>query len=80
MCNNLVRFFPATLTFVHIIHLLQLSDQKQVNSWSSRDKLSAPVVYDVVGQQYIGVFNNNQISTWEESCVQLNNLKKVKVL
>lgn len=58
---------------------LQLSDQKQVSSWSSRDKLSAPVVYDAANLQYIGVFNANQISTWKENCVELNNLKKDKV-
>uniref|UniRef100_A0A1B6LKA1 Nucleolar protein 11 N-terminal domain-containing protein n=1 Tax=Graphocephala atropunctata TaxID=36148 RepID=A0A1B6LKA1_9HEMI len=56
----------------------KLSDQKQVSCWSSREKLSAPVVYDAISQKYIGVFNDNQISTWEESCVQLNNLKKYK--
>ncbi|XP_054268458.1 nucleolar protein 11-like [Macrosteles quadrilineatus] len=58
----------------------KLSDQKQVSSWStgSKDKLSAPVVYDAVSQRYIGVFNTNQLSTWEESCVHLKELKKLK--
>jgi len=56
----------------------KLSDQKQVSSWSSKDKLSASVVFDSVSLRYIGVFNANQLSTWEESCVHLNDLKKLK--
>jgi hypothetical protein len=58
---------------------VQLSDQKQVSSWSSKDKLSAPVVYDSLGKQYIGVFKGDQVAFWKEDSVTLNKLKKHKV-
>ncbi|KAL1128948.1 hypothetical protein AAG570_013482 [Ranatra chinensis] len=64
----------------NIVIRYRLSDQKQVSSWSSKDKLSAPVVYDSVNKQYIGVFNGDQVAFWQESSVLLNKLKKYKVV
>uniref|UniRef100_A0A1B6DGP0 Nucleolar protein 11 n=2 Tax=Clastoptera arizonana TaxID=38151 RepID=A0A1B6DGP0_9HEMI len=62
----------------NIIIKFKLSDQKQVSSWSSKHKLSAPVVFDATGQQYVGVCNANLIVLWEDSKVQLNKPVKFK--
>lgn len=59
---------------------LQLSDQKQVSGWTSRDHITAPVIYDVTQDKYVGVFNNNTLKTWEEDSTNLDKLKKFKVL
>ncbi|XP_052128026.1 nucleolar protein 11-like isoform X3 [Frankliniella occidentalis] len=58
--------------------LILLADQKQASSWSSKDKLSAPVIYDEVGKQYIAVFNQSIVRTWDSTEVDLNKLKKLK--
>lgn len=56
----------------------RLSDQKQLSSWSTRYKLTAPVVYDFFNNRYIGVFNCDEVSFWHDSLEQLNKLKKYK--
>jgi hypothetical protein len=58
---------------------LQLLNQKQISSWSSKEKLSSPVVYDAAGNQYIAVFNRNQLRSWTEHEENLDKLKKIKV-
>lgn len=57
----------------------QLADQKQASSWSSKDKLSAPVIFDSVGKQYVAVFNQSIVRLWESVEVDLNKVKKLKV-
>lgn len=62
----------------NIVIRYKLADQKQASSWSSKDKLTAPVLYDVVGKQYVAVFNNSIIRVWDSAEVDLNKVKKLK--
>ncbi|KAK3916639.1 Nucleolar protein 11 [Frankliniella fusca] len=62
----------------NIVIRYKLADQKQASSWSSKDKLSAPVIYDDVGKQYIAVFNQSIVRMWESTEVDLNRIKKLK--
>ncbi|KAJ4427931.1 hypothetical protein ANN_23941 [Periplaneta americana] len=55
-----------------------LLNQKQISSWSSKEKLSSPVIYDELGNQYIAVFNRNQLRIWSESEDNLDKIKKFK--
>jgi hypothetical protein len=54
-------------------------NQKQISSWSSKEKLSSPVVYDAVGNQYIAVFSRNQLRSWPEHEENVDKIKKIKV-
>lgn len=56
-----------------------MSSQKQIGSWSSKGKLSSPVVYDAVGNQYIAVFSRNELRLWTEHEENLDKVKKMKV-
>lgn len=56
-----------------------MSSQKQIGSWSSKGKLSSPVVYDAVGNQYIAVFGRNELRLWTEHEENLDKVKKMKV-
>ncbi|KAK9502578.1 hypothetical protein O3M35_011327 [Rhynocoris fuscipes] len=62
----------------NIVIRYRLSDQKQVSSWSSKDKLSAPVIFDFNSKRYVAVFKSDQVAFWHESLAQLNKLKKFK--
>lgn len=57
----------------------QLSDQKQVQSWRTKDKFTSPVIYDVDESKYVGVFNQSYIRMWSSEDEQLEKLKKYKV-
>lgn len=56
----------------------RLSDQKQVSSWGTKNKLTAPVVYDHFDNRFIGIFNGDEVAFWQDSLEQLNKLKKFK--
>ncbi|GFG36472.1 hypothetical protein Cfor_11811 [Coptotermes formosanus] len=56
-----------------------LLSQKQISSWSSKGKLSSPVVYDIVGNQYIAVFSRNELRLWTEHEENLDKIKKIKL-
>ncbi|XP_034250715.1 nucleolar protein 11 [Thrips palmi] len=62
----------------NIVIRYTLADQKQASSWSSKDKLTAPVIYDHVGKKYVAVFNQSIIKVWDNTDVDLNKLKKHK--
>ncbi|XP_066991508.2 nucleolar protein 11 [Anabrus simplex] len=62
----------------NIVIRYRLQDQKQVGSWSSKDKLSSAVIYDPVGCQFAAVFNHNQLRLWKENDEQLDKVKKYK--
>lgn len=62
----------------NIVIRYKLADQKQASSWSSKDKLSAPVIYDNVGKKYVAVFNQSILRMWDNTEVDLNKLKKHK--
>jgi hypothetical protein len=58
---------------------LQLLNQKQISSWSSKEKLSSPVIYDALGSQYVAVFSRSQLRLWTENEENLDRIKKIKV-
>ncbi|XP_014243421.1 nucleolar protein 11 [Cimex lectularius] len=62
----------------NIIIRYRLSDQKQVSCWSSKSKLSAPVIYDHFSKKYIGVFNYDQIAFWNHNLAELNKIRKFR--
>ncbi|XP_069688023.1 nucleolar protein 11-like isoform X1 [Periplaneta americana] len=62
----------------NIVIRYKLLNQKQISSWSSKEKLSSPVIYDELGNQYIAVFNRNQLRIWSESEDNLDKIKKFK--
>nr|XP_018896692.1 PREDICTED: nucleolar protein 11 [Bemisia tabaci] len=62
----------------NIVIRFKINDQKQESSWSSKDKLSAPVVFDNNQEHYVGVFNGNQIRLWTKEADQLDKIKKYK--
>lgn len=73
---NYVR--PQSNLFKKII-IFQLSNQKQIESWTVLDKLSCKVVYDFTSKQYVGVFAHKWIRRWSSECNDINNIKKIKV-
>jgi hypothetical protein len=79
-CN---KYFPHVSVlsecYSNLFLILQLSSQKQIGSWSSKGKLSSPVVYDAVGNQYIAVFSRNELRLWTEHEENLDKVKKMKV-
>ncbi|EEB16175.1 conserved hypothetical protein [Pediculus humanus corporis] len=57
----------------------RLSDQKQLNSWSSTlAKLTSKVVWDPVEENYVGVFDNIYIKQWSKLDSSLEKAKKHK--
>ncbi|PNF31620.1 hypothetical protein B7P43_G17189 [Cryptotermes secundus] len=62
----------------NIVIRYKLLHQKQISSWSSREKLSSPVIYDAVGSQYVAVFNRSQLRLWTENEENLDKIKKIK--
>jgi hypothetical protein len=61
-----------------MVLLLQLSNQKQLNSWMVLDKFSSNVVYDFKKKNYVAVFSNRFIRCWALSEINLNRVKKIK--
>jgi hypothetical protein len=57
---------------------LQLSNQKQLNSWTVLDKFSSKVVYDFKKKNYVAVFANRYLRLWGLSEINLNRVKKIK--
>ncbi|CAG2053493.1 unnamed protein product [Timema podura] len=53
-------------------------NQKQVGSWSTKDKLTSPVVYDRGRKQYVGVFIQSQLRLWARKEEHLDKIKKHK--
>lgn len=58
---------------------IKLSDQKQVGGWTSKDHITAAVIFDKDQDAYVGVFNKNTIKTWKEDSDNLDKIKKYKV-
>ncbi|ENN71452.1 uncharacterized protein LOC109544226 [Dendroctonus ponderosae] len=56
----------------------RLSDQKQLNSWRTKDKFSSAVHYDRNLNMYVAVFNQTCIRTWADDIETLDKLKKYK--
>ncbi|XP_075979167.1 nucleolar protein 11 [Anticarsia gemmatalis] len=62
----------------NVVNKYQLSDQKQVGGWTSKDHITSTVIYDKEQESYVGVFNNNTIKTWKEDSDNLDKMKKYK--
>lgn len=58
---------------------MQLSNQKQINSWAVQDKLSSKVVYDFNKKVYVGVFGHKWIRCWPSECSDINKVKRIRV-
>ncbi|CAH0546291.1 unnamed protein product [Brassicogethes aeneus] len=56
----------------------KLSDQKQLNSWRTREKFTSQILYDKNQQQYVAVFNQLYLRFWSGSEDNLDKLKKLK--
>jgi hypothetical protein len=56
----------------------KLSDQKQIFSWRTKEKFSAPVIYDKQQSKYVAVFNETFIRSWNGNEEFLDKLKKFK--
>jgi len=82
--NVAINTFPHVSALIecysNLFVILQLSSQKQIGSWSSKGKLSSPVVYDAGGNQYIAVFSRNELRLWTEHEENLDKVKKMKVI
>lgn len=65
--------------FNKIIYEFQLSNQKQITSWTALDKLSSKVIYDFNSKKYVGVFARKWIRCWSTDCSDINKIKKLKV-
>lgn len=62
-----------------LFYVFQLSNQKQITSWTALDKLSSKVVYDFNSKEYVGVFGRKWIRCWSADCSDINKIKKIKV-
>jgi len=60
---------------------LQLSDQKPLKSWSTRQSnhLTCQTVYDNLKEKYVGVINKKHICIWDEEESNLEDVKKQTV-
>lgn len=59
---------------------IQLSNQKQITSWTALDKLSSKVIFDFNTKEYVGVFAHKWIRCWSADCNDINKIKKIKVI
>ncbi|KAG4076601.1 hypothetical protein HA402_001888 [Bradysia odoriphaga] len=55
----------------NIVYRIELSNQKQIQSWTSEQKLSQKVVYDFKSQKYVGVFDNRKLGCWGEETTKI---------
>ncbi|XP_028175263.1 uncharacterized protein LOC114363665 [Ostrinia furnacalis] len=62
----------------NVVNKYRLSDQKQVGGWTSKDHITAAVIYDKDQGAYVGVFNKNIIKIWKEDSDNLDKVKKYK--
>ncbi|XP_047993297.1 uncharacterized protein LOC125231771 [Leguminivora glycinivorella] len=62
----------------NVVNKYRLADQKQTGGWTSKDHITAPVIYDTENSSYVGVFNNNTIKMWKEDSDNLDKVKKYK--
>lgn len=72
------KFENFVTHFCFFFHL-QLSNQKQINSWAVQDKLSSKVVYDFNRKVYVGVFGHKWIRCWPSECSDINKVKRIRV-
>lgn len=56
----------------------KISDQKQILSWTTKDKFTSPVIYDKNMQKYLAVFNYRYIRFWDDETERLDTVKKLR--
>ncbi|GJQ68480.1 hypothetical protein Trydic_g17057 [Trypoxylus dichotomus] len=54
----------------------KLSNQKQIQSWRTKDKFTSPVIFDKKEDKYIAVFNGTTLRLWSQNDTE--NLDKIK--
>ncbi|KRT78683.1 hypothetical protein AMK59_7154, partial [Oryctes borbonicus] len=54
----------------------KLSNQKQIQSWRTKDKFTSPVLFDKNEDKYIAVFNQTTLRLWSQDGTE--NLDKIK--
>ncbi|KOC68705.1 Nucleolar protein 11-like [Habropoda laboriosa] len=59
----------------NIVIRYKLQDLKQLSSWTSKDRLTAQVIYDETTHQYAAIFNEKKIRLWSAEETDLNNIK-----
>ncbi|XP_034937143.1 nucleolar protein 11 [Chelonus insularis] len=59
----------------NIVIRYKLQDLKQVNSWSTKTRLTSQVVYDRETERYVAIFNEKYIRTWSDEEVDLDKVK-----
>ncbi|XP_017798707.1 PREDICTED: nucleolar protein 11 [Habropoda laboriosa] len=62
----------------NIVIRYKLQDLKQLSSWTSKDRLTAQVIYDETTHQYAAIFNEKKIRLWSAEETDLNNIKGYK--
>lgn len=87
---RIIKFYPVFSSqfnsshqmnnfFLLLSNKLQLSNQKQINSWTGLEKLSSKVVHDSISKQYVGPFAHKWIRCWDKNCTDINAVKKIRV-
>ncbi|XP_031845860.1 nucleolar protein 11 isoform X2 [Nomia melanderi] len=59
----------------NIVIRYKLQDPKQLNSWTSKDRLTSQVIYDETTCRYAAIFNERKLRLWSENETDLNQIK-----
>lgn len=62
----------------NIIGRYRISDPKEISSWNSKGSISCNTVYDSFDQQYVTIFNSNEIRKWARTDKSIDKVKKFK--
>ncbi|XP_015595313.1 nucleolar protein 11 [Cephus cinctus] len=62
----------------NIVIRYKLQDLKQVNSWTSKERLTTQVIYDQTESRYAAVFNENHVRVWSDEETDLEKVKRYK--
>nr|XP_033335757.1 nucleolar protein 11 [Megalopta genalis]XP_033335758.1 nucleolar protein 11 [Megalopta genalis] len=62
----------------NIVIRYKLQDPKQLNSWTSKDRLTSQVIYDKTTSRYAAIFNEKKLRAWTVNETDLNTIKGYK--
>ncbi|KAK0181686.1 hypothetical protein PV327_003951 [Microctonus hyperodae] len=62
----------------NIVIRYKLHDLKQVSSWSTKERLTTPVIYDKQTDRYVAIFNEKHIRVWSKNETDLDKVKRYK--
>lgn len=71
--------YDVLVLFLIILFFIQISDQKQISCWRTKEKFSSPVLFDKTLSKYVAVFNYSFIKLWDDED-NLDKVKKYKVI